>query len=60
MAIERLMLAVGRIERALSRLETTSPPPRITDDELRRKHERLKQETRAALAEIDNLMASTS
>jgi hypothetical protein len=60
MAIERLMLAVGRMERALSRLETGQRAMRPTNDGLMQKHEQLKQETRAAIAEIDTLLASAS
>jgi hypothetical protein len=55
MAQERLILAIGRIERALSRLETV----KVTaggDTELRSRHEALKSEARAAIRDIDALL----
>lgn len=57
MTQQRLILAIGRIERALSRLERL--PERATaagDPDLSAKHERLKSETRAAIREIDELL----
>lgn len=58
MGQQRLILAIGRIERALSRLEQL--PERANavsgDPELSAKHERLKNETRAAIREIDDLL----
>ena len=58
MGQQRLILAIGRIERALSRLEQL--PERTAavagDPELSAKHERLKSETRAVIREIDDLL----
>ncbi|HEV7233075.1 MAG TPA: hypothetical protein VGN36_02445 [Sphingorhabdus sp.] len=58
MATERLIVAIGRIERALSRLEqvpAASAP--AGDNELASRHEKLKSETRAAIADIDRILA---
>ena len=55
MAQEQLILAIGRIERALSRLETVKVPAR-GDAELQARHETLKSETRAAIRDIDVLL----
>jgi hypothetical protein len=55
---QRLIVAIGRIERALSRLEQAPAP--LTGDgdaELSERHEKLKSETRAAIAEIDRILA---
>lgn len=60
MAHQRLILAIGRIERALSRLEKTGlekPAMAAGDPELQRKHERLKAEAQAAIEEIDTILA---
>ena len=55
MAEQQLILAIGRIERALSRIEQT--PPRVNGDpHLDARHETLKSETRAAIAELDALI----
>lgn len=59
MTDERLILAIGRLERALSRVETRlasdapSPPP---DTALAARHERLRAETNAAIEAIDRLI----
>jgi hypothetical protein len=56
MADERLILAIGRIERALSRLETVKM--QSTDDsDLSARHEALKSETRSVLRDIDALLS---
>lgn len=55
MAQERLILAIGRIERALSRLEMVKVSGR-DDSELLARHEALKSETRAAIRDIDALL----
>jgi hypothetical protein len=57
---DRMMQAIGRIERALSRLEHIDLRPNSSDSEssdLAQRHERLKAETRAVLGEIDGLLA---
>jgi hypothetical protein len=64
MAQERLIIAIGRIERALSRLEQagfsydSSPKSGSIplDTALFEKHERLKTETRLAIRDIDALI----
>lgn len=61
MAAQRLIVAIGRIERALSRLEqipeTTATAP---DNELTNRHEKLKAETRAAISDIDRILAGAA
>lgn len=56
---DRMMQAIGRMEHALARLEqwskTASPAP-AADTDLLARHERLRQETKAALTGIDNLI----
>lgn len=59
MSQERLILAIGRIERALSRIEQTPIPVSaepLQDGELAQRHERLKAETKAVLNDIDRLI----
>jgi hypothetical protein len=60
MAEQQLMQAIGRIERALSRLERAdfSGPNAQPDRELIDRHERLKVAAQAALNDIDRLLAS--
>lgn len=60
MTDERLILAIGRLERALSRVETrlaagTGAPP--SDTALAARHDRLRAETSAAIEAIDRLIA---
>lgn len=58
MAEQRLIVAIGRIERALSRLEQLPvPAPSSGDDDLLQRHEKLKSETRTAIADIDRILA---
>lgn len=58
MSEQRLILAIGRIERALSRLEQLPQRAASTegDPELAQRHEKLKAETRAAIQEIDQIL----
>jgi hypothetical protein len=56
---DRMMQAIGRIERALGRLEmvdlntpTQSPEP----SDLQQRHNRLRQETQAAIVDLDHLL----
>lgn len=58
MVEQRLIVAIGRIERALSRLEQ-APKPSLADidNDLSDRHEKLKSETRAAIADIDRILA---
>jgi len=59
MADQRLIVAIGRIERALSRIEQIPQKPPVHDDQdLALRHEALKAETRSAIADIDRLLAS--
>ena len=54
----RIIMAIGRIERALARVESAvgarpaAPPP----SDVARKHEALRAETRKAIGEIDDLL----
>lgn len=56
---QQLILTIGRIERALSRLEQASNTRTIDvpDSKLIEKHKQLKTETRLALDEIDIILA---
>jgi hypothetical protein len=62
MAQQQLILAIGRIERALSRMEQLSsrPQPSSGDAALQAKHDTLKAETKAAIAEIDRLLGGAA
>lgn len=58
MSNEQLILTIGRIERALSRIERldqTKSSPNV-DSELFGKHEKLKMEMRDAIEAIDSLV----
>lgn len=58
MAAQRLIVAIGRIERALSRLEQMPPTNESGPDVyLNERHEKLKAETRIAIADIDRLIS---
>ena len=59
MAEQQLIIAIGRIERALSRIEQAPRPSAGTPDgsELLAKHEQLKTETRAAIVDLDRLIS---
>lgn len=56
---QQLILTIGRIERALSRLEQASAARTngVPDSKLIEKHEQLKAATRTALDEIDTILA---
>ncbi len=57
MAAQRLIVAIGRVERALSRLERlpdTLVP--AADNEVAARHEMLKAETREAIKAIDDIL----
>lgn len=64
MGAERLIVAIGRIERALSRLEqlpsTTLAQSAPVDNDLSERHQRLKSETRAAIEEIDRILTGAT
>lgn len=59
MAQQQLIIAIGRIERALSRIEQAPLPAESmgNDDQLFAKHEKLKSETKAAIADLDQLIS---
>lgn len=58
MADERFIVAIGRIERALSKIEKLAIPPALSDDsDLALRHEHLKTETLAAIKDIDKILA---
>ncbi len=58
MSQERLILAIGRIERALSRIEQAPMLMSASaDHDLALRHEKLKAETKAVLSDIDRLIA---
>lgn len=61
MSHDRLIVAIGRIERALTKIEQTPIAHRgmtAGDHDLAERHARLKAETAAALDEIDRLIAA--
>jgi hypothetical protein len=55
---DRMIQALGRIEIALGKLETKTVPEANSDDHsaLRARHERLKSEAHAAIAQIDDII----
>ncbi|MEP7348972.1 MAG: hypothetical protein ABI668_03370 [Sphingorhabdus sp.] len=55
----QLIMAIGRIERALSRLEQApySPAAKVNNTEINVKYERLKAETKAAIDDLDKLLS---
>jgi hypothetical protein len=60
MSHDRMIQAIGRIEKALGRLENLEPRQMSAaagDPELAARHEKLKAEARATLTEIDRLLA---
>lgn len=61
MAEQRLIVAIGRIERALSRLEQMPEPGLPADNgDLAARHEQLKTDTKAAIADIDRILAGAA
>ena len=67
MAQEQLIVAIGRLERALSRIEqadissnglAVNGAPAVGDADLAMRHDQLKAETRAAIKEIDALISA--
>ena len=54
---DRVILAIGRIERALSRIETAKSTAKADiDPELQARHEALKSEMKQAIRTIDGLI----
>lgn len=61
MAEQRLIVAIGRIERAMSRIEQLPDrAARFDDDDLAQRHETLKAETRSAIADIDRILGGAA
>lgn len=61
MADERLIVAIGRIERALSRVEKLAKAPtNAPDADMADRHERLKRETLDAIRGIDQLLSGAN
>ena len=55
---KRFIVAIDRIERALSRVENAAIVPASADDyDLVERHEKLKSETRMAIQELDKILA---
>jgi hypothetical protein len=58
---DRLIQAIGRMERALSRLEATDLQAVISNvdepSDLAQRHEHLKAQAKAAISEIDRLLS---
>lgn len=64
MSEDRLILAIGRMERALARVEAAAgrtPPAPVGDDDafraLAAKHDKLKSNVDAAIAALDGIIA---
>ncbi|MFS0736429.1 hypothetical protein ABC347_05200 [Sphingomonas sp. 1P06PA] len=53
---ERLIIAIGRIERALSRIETAAQRSAPADPGLAARHAALRRDTAAAIARLDALI----
>lgn len=60
MAQQRLIQAIGRIERALSRIERMpiSAAQNVEGNQLAAKHDALKAETRSAIRELEAILSS--
>lgn len=66
MANDRLMFAIGRIERAFGRVEhrlietphRPCPPKPVIDQQLQVRHDRLREHVKSALTRIDVLINS--
>ncbi|MCJ8156018.1 hypothetical protein [Sphingomonas sp. LaA6.9] len=62
MSEDRLILAIGRLERALSRVEAAAGRPVRTHDDaalqsLSERHEKLKSQVESAIEALDRLIA---
>ncbi|RRQ52261.1 hypothetical protein [Sphingorhabdus wooponensis] len=56
---QRFIVAIGRIERALSRIEKSATTSASAgDSDLVERHEKLKSETRIAIQDLDKILAS--
>ena len=57
MSHERFIIAIGRIEHALSKIERSAGGAKTPADlELAQRHAKLKQETQAIIGELDRLI----
>lgn len=56
MSDDRIIIAIGRIERALSRIESLQPPSDGALRAMEEKHTQLRNETSAALADLNQLI----
>lgn len=55
---QRFIVAIGRIERALSRIEKSATTSASAgDSDLVERHEKLKSETRIAIQDLDKILA---
>jgi hypothetical protein len=55
---QRFIVAIGRIERALSRIEKSAIAPASAGNyDLVERHEKLKSETRMAIRDLDKILA---
>ena len=55
---QRFFVAIGRIERALSRIEKSAiAPASAGDNDLAERHEKLKSETHMAIQDLDKILA---
>ena len=59
MTDDRLIIAIGRLDRALTRLETLASQerePAVESGDLAQRHERLRERTREAVDALDRLI----
>lgn len=57
---QRFIVAIGRIERALSRIEKSAiAPAALGDNDLAERHEKLKSETLIAIRDLDKILTDT-
>jgi hypothetical protein len=55
---QRFIMAISRIERALSRIEQSAIAPATAgNNDLVERHEKLKSETRIAIQDLDKILA---
>jgi hypothetical protein len=55
---QRFIVAIGRIERALTRIEKSAiAPAALGDNDLAERHETLKSETLIAIRDLDKILA---
>lgn len=52
----RTLIAIGRLDQALARIEAAARAAPAADPELARRHERLRARTRDAVAALDRLI----